>query len=190
MSTHSLPWLPDCNRFLSVPAQALVLLQADDAVGEQSCKMSVPISHQEDASKSREASAAICKSRWQCPLPCWCPLPSAAASKGIGGVHRRHRSGTRQVLPASRLAAGPWQVSVLETAEWERGGFEGPSVKRRACLLRTPRNPPTGKASEGLFLRKTASCANRRAAGWLRKNRQALQVGGGSPPECWLLRCE
>ena len=58
---HILPWLPDCNRFLSVPAQALVLLQADDAVGEQSCKMSVLISHQEDASKSREASAASCK---------------------------------------------------------------------------------------------------------------------------------
>ena len=126
-------------------------------------------------------------SRWHCPPPppCWCPSPSAAPGKGIGGVHRRHRSGTREVHPLSRLAAGSRQGNVLETGEGERGGSEGPSGQRRACLSRTPCNPPTGKAPKASPERKSASCAGRQAAGCLKKNRQA--VGGGWRRPTWLL---
>ena len=134
--------------------------------------------------KQRGVSSQL-QSRWHCPPPCWCPSPSAATGRGIGGEHRRHRSGTRQVHPVSRLAAGPGQVSVLETGEWERGGSEGPSGQRRACLSRAPCNPPTGKAPKASPERKSASCADRQAAGELKKNRRAL--GGGWRRPTWLL---
>ena len=106
-------------------------------------------------------------------------------AKDIGGVHRRHRSGPREVHPVSRLAAGSRQGNVLETGEGERGGSEGPSGQRRACLSRAPCNPPTGKAAEASPERKSASCADRQAAGCLKKNRQA--VGGGWRRPTWLL---
>ena len=125
------------------------------------------------------------QSRWHCPPPYWCPSPSAAPGRGIGGVHRRHRSGTREVHPVSRLAAGSRQGNVLETAEGERGGSEGPSGQRRACLSRAPCNPPTRKAPEASPERKSASCADRQAAGRLKKIRQAL--GGGWRRPTWLL---
>ena len=134
--------------------------------------------------KQRGVSSQL-QSRWHCPPPCWCPSPSAATGRGIGGVHRRHRSGSREVHPVSRVAAGSRQVSVLETGEWERGGSEGPFGQRRACLSRAPCNPPTGKAPKASPERKPATCADRQAAGELKKNRRAL--GGGWRRPTWLL---
>ena len=46
--------------------------------------------------------------------------------------------------------------------EWERGGSEGPSGQRRACLSRAPCNPPTGKEPKASpDERKSASCVDR-----------------------------
>jgi hypothetical protein len=166
--------------------------QGDQPAREQSCKMNVMmnlISHQEDASKSREVSAASCKADGIDLQDVLHPVGVLhhlqQAGKGIGGVHRRHRSGTREVHPVSRLAAGSRQGNVLETGDGERGGSEGPSGQRRACLSRAPCNPPTGKAAEASPERKSASCADRQAAGCLKKNRQA--VGGGWRRPTWLL---
>ena len=166
----------------------LVRQQGDQPAREQSCKMSVmmnPISHQEDASKSREASAASCKADGIVFHPVGVLHHLQQAGKGIGGVHRRHRSGSREVHPVSRLAAGSRRGNVLETGEGERGGSEGPSGQRRACLSRAPCNPPTRKAPEASPERKSASGAVRQAAGRLEKNRQAL--GGGWRRPTWLL---
>ena len=60
------------------------------------------------------------------------------------------------------------------------------STQLAGCAWRAPCNPaPTGKAAEASPERKSASCADRQAAGRLKKNRQA--VGGGWRRPTWLL---